>query len=367
MAILSPSISPVSISLSDILPSANTSTSLETQQLLGVKEDRYRTPGLYWYWGLDSDYPDLFASKGNFVKVHSAYASLFREMTWTLLPLPTTFDIIESSTADNDATKYPTQRRRLFNELDSETFEYVLAPVRPQLLPQRLYSRDGRSWLWSDYENLPRVYSSVHPAFVVAYNLHVATYRHKETPPSIARVLRFHSGMSHRWSLPHPVAFRRAVRSQPCCHQSFIPTAEKSPESTTPPETSSESGNDTSASSSLPAPSCGQKRKRPSYLPSAIKKEIRRWIRTLPKGDEASVPTPEACKSLETYGLEKFKTIEEAMKDLLRVGKDWLTIAQFSEDVELSEKTERKIKRMKWSNPIDEVSFQPLQIRSEEV
>ncbi|KAH8836151.1 hypothetical protein DL96DRAFT_1809887 [Flagelloscypha sp. PMI_526] len=357
MEIPSSPIHPTAIPLSDILPSANSSTSLETQPLLSVKKDEYRAgqraiTGFYWYWGLDSDYPDLFASKGNHLRVHPDYAALFREMAWTLIPLPTTFEVIKSSTTHNDATKYATQRRRLFNELDSESFEYILAPVRPQLLPQRLYSRDGRSWLWSDYENLPHVYSSVHPLFVIAYNRHVVSYHLKEIPPSIARSLLFHSGMSHLWTLPHPPAFRRAVRSQTSGNDSYVHSSERSPESTTPSESTSSSGKDTSTSSSLSALSRGQKRKRPSYLPYAVKKEIRTWARTLPKGDEPSVQTPEANESLKSYGLEKFKAIEVAMKDLPRVGKDWLTIAQFSEDIELPEKIERKIKRMKWSSSI---------------
>ncbi|KAK1235636.1 hypothetical protein PQX77_001121 [Marasmius sp. AFHP31] len=154
-------------SLQDITTQPDGHIELEEVQLIDEHDLRYPA----WIFGMDRvAFP--FISEENTLKVHKALAPYIKRQKLALAPSPSILGRALEMLKYNTRVELVDDRQR-FEDFGTGPWEYVLFPTKGRgTLPplfQRLPDGNTTSFLLdtSDFNNLPRFKSMVHPLFVV--------------------------------------------------------------------------------------------------------------------------------------------------------------------------------------------------------
>ncbi|KAL1739914.1 hypothetical protein HDZ31DRAFT_48551 [Schizophyllum fasciatum] len=120
-----------------------------------------------YYWGLQKGDIDL-ASPRNHIQLRQDMACRLKKREWVLLPLPETLKAMYCMSRHNETSGLQS-RRRCFEELCEEEFEYEFVPLH--ILDRTrvtLYVDEGTAIkaVRAPFKSMPRIRSRAHPFFV---------------------------------------------------------------------------------------------------------------------------------------------------------------------------------------------------------
>ncbi|KAK1227400.1 hypothetical protein PQX77_009601 [Marasmius sp. AFHP31] len=154
-------------SLQDITTQPDGHIELEEVRLIGEYDILYPA----WIFGMDRvAFP--FSSEENTLKVHKALAPYIKRQKLALSPSPSILDRAFEMLDHNHGAELVDDRQK-FEDFGTGPWEYVLFPTKGRGTLPSLFRRlpDGKTISFpldtSDFDNLPRFKSMVHPLFVI--------------------------------------------------------------------------------------------------------------------------------------------------------------------------------------------------------